>query len=569
VVATYKGDLPLRLPAADGSGRCVLVTIKDVYYHERFDANLLSWGRMKEDGWELHSTSARTYLKTPGGKRINASTRGRLTILEDAGSERVYGTRMGRIVCASVDDVLSLHRRMGHSSWTQMKKTCKAGTSLGAGDFSGLSAAELVKAETAVRACTGCTEAKAHRNALGHHGLDKGSKPGEVVHMDTFYAVTRDSRTGEKKTQYCLLATDSHTEWRWASMHDSRSELPQAVIDILQHCRGMTGKSVRLVVADLGGEFDNRLVLSYCREQGTQLQMAPARVKELNGVAEKSVDTVKNHARAMLLLAGMPEQMGWRNAVAHHIYLWNRTHVGSHTGVAPLQAMTGREPSILNVGEFGCDAYVHLDRTQRDTTFSPKAEPGIYLGHSGRQNCPVVRLLRTGKVLLAKDVQFREGSFTHLQALLSGRADEFEPVDITDALAAADSPAEQRDAEDAADAVSDEDGSDADEHTAQVKFRLKAITDVQTFGGTKKYRVKWVGHAGETWEPAAEIEQDAPDAVREYESFLARRSQARATRSQARGAPAAASSAASASPVDPDNEESEIGAAAAYAARCL
>lgn len=587
LTATYKGDLPLRLRTVENSEAetYTVVNIKDVYFHERFDANLLSWGCMKEDGWELHSTPAGTYLKTPGpdGKRVNASTRGRLTILEDAGSQRAYGARMGRIVCTSVDDVALLHRRMGHASWTQMKKTCRAGAALGAGDLSGLTEAELARAEVAVRACSSCAEAKAHRNPLGHHGLDKGTKPGEVVHMDTFYAVTRDATTGKKKTQYCLLATDAYTEWRWASMHDSRMDLPQAVIDILQHCRSMTDKRVRLVVADLGGEFDNRLLQKYCSDRGIELKPAPARAKELNGVAEKSVDTVKNHARAMQLAAGIPEQMGWAHAVRHHIYLWNRTHVGQRTGMAPLQAMTGREPSILHVGEFGCDAYVHLDRTQRDTTFSPKAEPAIYLGHSGRQNCPVVRLLRSGKTLLAKDVQFREGAFTHLVAQLSNRAGDFEPVDIIDALTREpDNPAaQQRDAVGSGDAVArtstDVDALDSDniaQAALESKFRLKAITDVQTVDGMKKYRVKWVGYAGETWEPAADIEQDAPEAVREYESFLLRRSQARATRSQAaRAQPAAVAAVPPASvpsPAsgDPDNE-SDIGAAAAYAAQCF
>ena len=51
------------------------------------------------------------------------------------------------------------------------------------------------------------------------------------------------------------------------------------------------------------------------------------------------------------------------------------------TGVTPFEAIHKRVPSIINVGVFGCDAFVHQDRTQRDTTCSPKAKPGIYLGH--------------------------------------------------------------------------------------------------------------------------------------------------------------------------------------------
>ena len=89
--AMYKGDLPLRLPVA-GTDRFVSETIKDVYYHERFDANLISWGLLRKAGWELHSTPTGTHLRTPGGKRVDATTRGGLTVIEDHVTERVYGT---------------------------------------------------------------------------------------------------------------------------------------------------------------------------------------------------------------------------------------------------------------------------------------------------------------------------------------------------------------------------------------------------------------------------------------------------------------------------------------------
>ena len=44
VNAVYKGDMPMRLPLAESPGEYVSITIRDVYYHERIDANLLSWG---------------------------------------------------------------------------------------------------------------------------------------------------------------------------------------------------------------------------------------------------------------------------------------------------------------------------------------------------------------------------------------------------------------------------------------------------------------------------------------------------------------------------------------------
>src|SRR6185312_11047382 len=208
---------------------------------------------------------------------------------------------------------------------------------------------------------------------------------------------------------------DAYTELRWITKTESLQDLQSEVVNVLRKSKNVTGRYPRLLVSDLGTEFVNKVVSTFCRDKGIQHQPSPARAKELNGVAEKSVDTVKNHVRTMLLASGVPEQLGWSRAAAHHVYLWNRTHISKNTRMTPYKANLHREPSILNVGEFGCDAFVHQDRTQRDTTFSPKAEPGIYLGHDWDQNCSVVRMLHTGKIIRVKDVIFREGSFQHMR----------------------------------------------------------------------------------------------------------------------------------------------------------
>jgi hypothetical protein len=75
VPAQYCGTVELRLKAA--SGKIVHVTMKDVYFHERFSANLLSWGTLCLQGWQLHSSELETYTITPSGEKVNLSTKGR------------------------------------------------------------------------------------------------------------------------------------------------------------------------------------------------------------------------------------------------------------------------------------------------------------------------------------------------------------------------------------------------------------------------------------------------------------------------------------------------------------
>jgi hypothetical protein len=291
----------------------------------------------------------------------------------------------------------------------------------------------------------------------------------------------------------------------------------------------------------------------------------------MNGVAEKSVETVKNHARTMMEACGISEQQGWWRAVAHHAYLWNRTHIPSTTGKTPFEAMTSRAPSIMHVGVFGCDAFVHQDRSQRDTTFSPKAEPGVYLGHDSGRNCSVVRMLSTGKMAYVKDVIFREGSFEHLRR---GSKQGAEAIEISDLCADSASSADQL-------STTVEDDVPNDPDAPEERYDVKWITEQRTgTNGKTEFLVKWVGYPAPTWEPADTIREDAPEAVQQFERFLTQRSEARVTRSRSRGAaaPSSGSSNSSSSRAAPgpaqesddeDDESSDVKAARDAAASCL
>jgi transposase InsO family protein len=565
VTARHKGDLHMRLAVAGRSGKAVRVKIKNVYFHERIDANLLSWGCMREEGWELHSTKVATHLVTPGGRKVNASTLGRLTILEEVPAhdrtERM-NSAVGRAEqnergsCTGVANLTRLHQLLGHVSWTRLIKMCRAGLTAGIGDIRGMSSDELRKAEKEIKDCAACAQGKQRRKALGHGGLDKGSEPGEVLHMDTFYVSVRDDQTGDKRRLYCLLATDGFTEWRWAAVCHTKVDLQQEAINIIENSTTLTGRRPRLVISDLGSEFDNGKVRGHCSTRGVKLQPSPARAKELNGVSEKSVDTVKNHVRTMLIASGVPTKIAWQRALVHHVYVWNRSHIGRRSSTTPYSAMVKREPNISNLGIFGCDAYVHQHPSQRDTTFTPKAEPGIYLGHDVHQNAPAVFMLGSEKVIVAKDVSFREGSFKNVQRLRGAST----PADDNDdaltlftgeeLLRSGATPelheqAEKKDMNSEGEHFADVDephdhplSSDSGQEQPAASSQRWAIRSIQDSRvnkkGQKEYQVRWSGYSKPTWEPATMIDEDAPEVVRNYEKFLERSAVGPATRSRAR-----------------------------------
>ena len=217
LTSNYSAECKMRLAIMPGGeAKNVTVTFRNVYYHERFDANLLSWDCMRKDGWKLKSTQDETIIVTPKGHKIKCNTKGGLTVIDDSSMEYVYGARKGNVVCSTAKEVVQMHRRLGHASWKRLIAMSKTGSAVGIGNFTGMAPSELRKAERAVKECTACIQGKAHSKPKGVHGLDKGGRAGEVLHFDTFWATTRDAQ-GRKVTSYCLLGIDSYTEYRSVS----------------------------------------------------------------------------------------------------------------------------------------------------------------------------------------------------------------------------------------------------------------------------------------------------------------------------------------------------------------
>lgn len=538
VTAMYMGSVDLRLNVV-GKDKPVKVKLDGVYYHERFDANLLSWGTLRQLGWEMHSNPNETYLVTAGKNKVMASTRGRVTVLDCATTEIAYGARaarMGKVVCTSADELVRLHERLGHPGFKRLVKMCEAGITDGIGEIK-MSKEELSRAEQVILDCPACARGKTGKQPLGHRGLDKGTRIGEVLHMDTAYVSIRDPKTGAKKIQWWLVVVEPYSEARWSVITYRKDEITEETVNIVKHCETMTGRKVKRIYSDGGGEFVDQHLQRYCDRTGKEFHPSPPRTPELNGIAERNVRSYKDSVRTMLAHAGL-DRRSWSYAAAHQAYIWNRTRVGRTTGMTPRQALTGRTSSVLHVGVFGCDAYIHNDRTQRDTTFDFKADPGIYLGHDVNMNCAIVQRLRDGKIIRTKDVELREGSFKHAHAkkrgceqqvlnrpYVSEVEDDFESEVQNKAseqvmprvLDAGSKPVQ------AEESSTPQGGSDAeaeassdDEELEENEYVVERVTGRRLRSGRVQYKVRWKGYEDETWEPAANLVK-AADAVKAYE----------------------------------------------------
>ncbi|GMG17123.1 unnamed protein product [Phytophthora fragariaefolia] len=94
------------------------------------------------------------------------------------------------------------------------------------------------------------------------------------------------------------------------------------------------------------------------------------------------------------------------------------------SGMTPTEKLTGKKPSISQLKVCGCVGYVFIPKEVRKNKLSAKAEPAIFLGFPRNGHGFRLLHLRTGKIVDARVVKFREDvtfERTYINALLKGR----------------------------------------------------------------------------------------------------------------------------------------------------
>lgn len=501
--ACLSGRLKLHL---DSNGTQSTVVVDNVYYHPNFAASLLSLGCLTKLGWTFHSDKDATFVITPAKHKVSLCQDHCVSMLHCTATSaikdqgHVYSVHDGtaereeRVISDRVLALVRLHEQLGHVGFDRMVMMLEKQATDGLIPMP-ISAAVLKEARTRVLECKACTQGKGTRNAFGHRGLDKGTQPGEVLHMDTNHVTVIDD-LGNKVQSYGLNIIDPYTGARFKQHLASKDLIPRAVIDVVKLIQCQSEWKVKRLFSDGGGEFVNGVLKEFAASQGMLLRNSPARTQQLDGVAERVVRTGKDMERTMLLHAGLPAAVYYKLASHHAVFVWNRTYISPHTGTTPFESMYKRKPSMKHWAVFGCDCFYHVSKQDRKT-YEAKMVPGIYLGHDLTHNCPTVQDLATGKLIYTRDVRFRNARFTHAAAL---RAGDQRVRQLVEAGYNEDESAAPAEAVEPLEISGDE-----------KEWEVDGIIGKREIDGRVQYRVRWSGFSEEdaTWEPLENLDNAA------------------------------------------------------------
>ena len=89
-----------------------------------------------------------------------------------------------------------------------------------------------------------------------------------------------------------------------------------------------SGKFVKVLRSDGGGEYDSREFVDFCKQHGIKKQKITRYSPQQNGVAERKNRTIMNMARSLLTARKLSKDY-WAEAVACSVYILNRSPTSS------------------------------------------------------------------------------------------------------------------------------------------------------------------------------------------------------------------------------------------------
>lgn len=232
----------------------------------------------------------------------------------------------------------------------------------------------------------------------------RASNPLEIVNMDLAGPFEPDTL---ERARYFLVIVDNYSRYyHVVGLKHKDAALSKFVAFKNEHEKRLE-KHIKVVRSDNGGEFINTAFDLFMRNEGIKREPTGPYTPEQNGLAERSVRTVKEGGRALLNDARL-ERSFWLAASKSFVYARNRT-VGTATERTPYEHFFGTKPDVSHLRTFGCVAWVQVPK-QRRRGWDNHARKCVMIGYGQDQGVKGYRLYDPAerRVIVSANVKFWE-----------------------------------------------------------------------------------------------------------------------------------------------------------------
>eukprot|EP00253_Pinus_taeda_P025092 PITA_25092 len=178
------------------------------------------------------------------------------------------------------------HQRLGHLSFSQIRKACKYQAVCDLPDIK-------IPDNTI---CKSCQFGKQTRTNFPEKE-GSASMPLELVHTHTCGLFSKRTPRGE---EYLILFIDDFSRFVWLGLMKHRDEAFEKFKSFKAMAEKQSGHKIKCLRSDRGGEFTSNEFFDFCEEHGIRREFSTARTPQQNGVVERMNRTIQQMARAML-----------------------------------------------------------------------------------------------------------------------------------------------------------------------------------------------------------------------------------------------------------------------------
>ena len=170
----------------------------------------------------------------------------------------------------------------------------------------------------------------------------------------------------------------------------------------------ITGRKIKCLRTDNGGEFTSLEFEKYCKEEGIVRHKMNVYTPQQNDVVECMNRTLLERARSILSNANLGKVL-WEEAVSISFYLINRSPSMEIDCKVLEEVWTGHPCDYLNLKIFGCEAYALTPKNQR-SKLDPRSNKCIFVGYDDVMKGYILWDPTIQKIVISRNVFFYEFS---------------------------------------------------------------------------------------------------------------------------------------------------------------
>jgi len=253
--------------------------------------------------------------------------------------------------------------------------------------------------------CEACALGKQHREEFPVHKEKKQREIIELIHTDVCGPMQTMSLGGAR---YFLIFVDDRSRFTWAYFIRKKSDVFEYFKEFKTMVEKQTGKCIKILRSDQGGEYTSGAFDSYCKCNGIIQQFTVPHTPQQNGVAERKNRTLVECARSMLKGKNISNGF-WAEAINTAVYLKNRSPTKILDLKTPFEVFYGYKPEVGHLRVFGSKAFAHIPKDER-RKLDAKSVKCTFLGYCDDYKAYKLFDLSKHKMIASRDVIFHENT---------------------------------------------------------------------------------------------------------------------------------------------------------------